>query len=211
LKKINDRDVVDYLSDFADLNSVSVEPHGDWNQLMNSNALEILGLPTVFTGGATFLSEETLKFEFENGTIINNLWLGLYYGLGNEGIIESGQDFYDFYVLGLVDYPDPSNDTSSSIPAPDAPSNSSDNSVPDTPSNSWDNIAYPDPDIAQPDLGGSGVVSGYFLNQSLIGVLSIPSFEEFGDAVGTFSSTCEKFLRHAKKIGLKKIGKSNQL
>jgi hypothetical protein len=207
LKKINDRDIFDYLYDFAELNSVSVEPHGDFNQLMNSNALEILGLPTIFTGSATFLSEETLKFEFENGTVINDLWLGLYYGQGDEGVIETGQDFYDFYVLGLFQEPDPSNDNSSSISAPDTPSNSSDNSVPDTPTpNAWDNIAYPNPDIAQRDLGGSGFVSGYFLNQSSIGVLSIPSFDEFGDAVGTFSSTCEKFLRKAKKAGLKKIG-----
>ena len=220
---INDQDVTEYLTSFADINSISVEPHGAWDQLMSSPALDILGNAPVFCGGAQFYPNNTLKFDLENGTSISVDWLGIYYSPGDEGIIQTGQDFYDFFVLGLVSEPDTSNTTSSSpsdIPSAtttdssastttDSSSASSDTSVPDTPSpTAWNNAAYPRPDIFQKDLStdGGGFITGYFLNESSIGVISIPSFQEYGDAIGTFSYTTEKFLRKSKSIGLQKIG-----
>ena len=46
---------------------------------------------------------------------------------------------------------------------------------------------------------------GYFLNASSISVLSIPSFDEYGDAVGTFQSTIGEFIIRSKAAGLKKV------
>jgi hypothetical protein len=178
---------------------------------MSSPAVDILGAVPVFNGGAQFYPNETLKFEFENKTILDTKWLGIYYTPGDEGIIRTGQDFYDFFVLGLVEVPEPSNDTVASIPPPDSSDNSTDTAVPDAapPLTAWANPAYPDyADVFQPDLGtdAGGFITGYFLNDSSLGVLSIPSFQEYGDAIGTFSVTTDEFLRGSKKAGLKKIG-----
>jgi hypothetical protein len=73
---------------------------------------------------------------------------------------------------------------------------------------SWDNQAYPtNPAIAQDDLGtyGTGFVSGYFLKQSSVAVLSLPSFQEPGSAVGSFSSAVAAFLSAAKSAGMQKV------
>jgi hypothetical protein len=224
IKKINDEDVTDYLTKFADINSISVEPHGAWNQLMSSPASDILGNAPVFNGGAQFYPNDTLKFDLENGTVISEEWLGIYYSPGDEGVIQTGQDFYDFFVLGLVLEPDASSSSSASSAPTEIPSAtstdssaatttdsspaSSDSSAPDATPTSWDNPAYPQADVGQTDLDtdGGGFITGYFLNDSSIGVISIPSFQEYGDAIGTFSLTTEKFIRESKQIGLQKIG-----
>lgn len=46
---------------------------------------------------------------------------------------------------------------------------------------------------------------GYFLNENLIGVLSIPDFHESGDGVLTFQSAITTFLTRSKASGMKKI------
>lgn len=57
----------------------------------------------------------------------------------------------------------------------------------------------------QPDFGGAGSLSGYFLEDSSLAVLSIPSFQEFGDAIGTFSQTIGNFITASKTAGMKKV------
>ncbi|KAN0067577.1 hypothetical protein V8E54_014446 [Elaphomyces granulatus] len=213
---INGIDVVTYLTTFADKNSFgTLEPHADWNQLFTSPAQEIQLLFNVFSGGATFYPGDTITFGLENGTEIPDHFLAIYNSLGPTGPLETGGDFYNFFVLGF--YPasfDPdlvdnnlvniSTTTPSDTPTPTPTATPSPTS---TATLSWDNSAYPNPDIAQPDLGefGGGYVSGYFFRSSSRAVLSIPSFDEYGDALNTFDETIANFISAAQNAGLNKI------
>ncbi|KAH8817199.1 hypothetical protein F5884DRAFT_874120 [Xylogone sp. PMI_703] len=218
IKTINNVDVTTYLTEFASKNSVgTIERHADWNQLMLSAALDIQGYFDVFSGGATFYPGDTITFVLENGTTITDNFLAVYNSPGPTGPLETGGDFYNFFVLGF--YPasynesaisDDSSDSSDSVvPSsiiPSATPTASSSAAP-TPSN-WENDAYPDaPDVFQPDLGtlGGGYVSGYFLNSTSVSVLSIPSFDEYDDAVGTFQDTIAEFITKSKAAGLQKV------
>ena len=48
-------------------------------------------------------------------------------------------------------------------------------------------------------------MSGYFLKQSSVAVLSLPSFQEPGSAVGSFSDTVTRFLNASKAAGMQKV------
>ena len=63
------------------------------------------------------------------------------------------------------------------------------------------------PIIAQPDLGlyGGGSLSGYFLKENSLAVLSVPSFQEYGEAIGTFSETIRDFIASSKAAGMEKF------
>lgn len=206
---INDQDVMPFLSDFAALNSYgTLESHADCDQLMDGPAGAIQGLATIFAGGATFYPEESITFILENGTKVGpEPWLALYNSQGDTGSLETGGDFYNFFILGF--YPasylpfglgDEGHDeggetvTSSATATPTGETMSSTTMISLIPS-SWGHPAYPTPNIWQPDLGafGGGFVSGYFLKDS-IAVLSIPSFDEYGPATNTFSQTVANFL-----------------
>lgn len=183
---INGQDVVDYLTSFAAQNSIgTLEPHADWNQLMLSPSLDIQALFDVFSGGATFYPGDTITFAFENGTTLGpENFVAVYYSPGDTGPLTTGGDFYNFFVLGF--YPasydpfavtTPDNSTGSSATTTDSSAatsttdaSSTTNSATPTPS-SWGNQAYPQPDIAQPDLGtyGEGYVSGKNTNFSTKG------------------------------------------
>jgi hypothetical protein len=43
------------------------------------------------------------------------------------------------------------------------------------------------------------------LNSSSVSVLSIPSFDVFGDALGTAQTTVEEFIRRTQEAGLQKV------
>ena len=67
---------------------------------------------------------------------------------------------------------------------------------------------YPEhPTVVQPDLGiyGGGSLTGYFFNDSSLAVLSIPSFQETGDAIDTLSSTVRQFLHASKAAGMRRV------
>jgi len=180
IQTINGIDTTTYLTEFAANNSYgTLEPHADWNQLMLSAAQDIQGVASVFNGGATFYPGDSLTFTLENGTEVDDTWLAVYYSQGNTGPLQTGGDFYNFFVLGFYpDSYDPDlidnntvNITESAAASSAAPSSTSEaaaaatstTSSPATCSQSWDNSAYPDcPDIAQPDLGAEngGYVSG---------------------------------------------------
>jgi hypothetical protein len=49
------------------------------------------------------------------------------------------------------------------------------------------------------------VRTGYFLNSTSVSVLSIPSFDEYDEAVDTFSSTIALFIAQSKAAGLQKV------
>lgn len=131
---------------------------------MLSPALDIQGFFDTFSGGATFYPGDTITFKFENGTELSSYYLAIYNSPGPTGPLETGGDFYNFFVLGF--YPasfDPS--PSSSATPSSAPSSAATSTVATSavPTLSWNNSAYPEiPDIAQPDLGiyGGGYISG---------------------------------------------------
>ncbi|KAI8631197.1 hypothetical protein F5Y19DRAFT_425383 [Xylariaceae sp. FL1651] len=218
IKEINGVDSVTYLEQFAANNSFgTLEPHADWNQLMLSPVLDILGYFDVFSGGAQFYPGDTVKFALENGTTITDDFLGLYYSQGRTGPLETGGDFYNFFVLGF--YPagfdpaaDSGDDSGNGTLSSAAPTPTSSQAVLPTPTPSsvpgWNNPAYPDvPDVYQPDLGttGGGFISGYFLRNLSIAVLSIPNFDEYGEASDTFQSTVQRFIDEAKAAGMTRV------
>ncbi|MCJ1465052.1 hypothetical protein MMC07_003668 [Pseudocyphellaria aurata] len=219
ISKINGQDVTEYLTRFAAANSVGgLEPHADWNMLMQSPALDIQGLSEGLAGTATFYPGDTYTLTFENGTTLGpQPWLAVYDSPGDTGPLETGGDFYNFFVLGFypASYFDELNaaEASASASASASPTaagaaTSVIPSVSPPVATSWNNLAYPDhPDVVQNDLEivGGGYLSGYFLKDKSIAVLSIPSFDEYGEAIGTFSTTIDEFIKKSLKNGMKKV------
>ncbi|KAI0439934.1 hypothetical protein F4803DRAFT_567961 [Xylaria telfairii] len=218
LEFINGVDVVTYLEQFAANNSVgNLEPHADWNQLMESAALDILGNFDIFSGGATFYPGPTVTWAFENGTTFTEDFLAVYFSQGPTGPLQTGGDFYNFFVLGYYpanfnpfDSTDDSGDDDE-VPSSVAPTSTSTQQLATpTPTTvpSWNNSAYPEvPDVWQQDLGtaGGGFVSGYFLRSSSIAVLSIPSFDEYGEAINSFQGTVQRFIDEALAAGMTRV------
>lgn len=214
---INGYDVTDFLSHFAAWNAIGgLEPHADWNQLMSSPVLSVQNYYSIFEGYTTFYPGENVTFAFENGTALDPFpWLAIYNSPGDTGPLATGGDFYNFFVLGLFpdSYdPDAAETDLGSVPSSVPSDAATESAVPEASSTTvatptaWPNLAYPqNPDIVQPDLGGSGFLTGYFLKDISTAVLSIPSFQAFDDAVVSFSDTISKFLRQSKKAGMKKI------
>lgn len=195
---------------------------------MSSPALDIQSFYSVFEGYTTFYPGENITLKFENGTRLGpEPWVAIYNSQGETGPLATGGDFYNFFVLGL--YPasfaeddldteetgsaeavteesstgeSPTNTTTATTTASSVGSSTSATATP----SSWNNAAYPEfPDVAQTDLGVSGVLTGYFLDDISTAVLSIPSFLAFGDAVVSFSDTIGEFLKRSKKTGMKKV------
>jgi hypothetical protein len=183
---INGEPTVTYLTKYASKNSVGmVEPHADWNQLMLSAALDIQGTFTVFGGDTTFYPGDTITFALENGTVVSDNFIAIYNTQGNTGPLETGGDFYNVFVLGLLpdsfdeDLTDNNNVNATAQDEQEVASlttgeaimtmisteatPTSDATPTPTCTNSWFNVAYPDcPDVAQDDLGtsGAGFISG---------------------------------------------------
>jgi len=180
---------------------------------MSSPVLDIQDQFDIFEGYTTFYPGDNITFTFENGTQLGpEPWLAIYYGPASTGPLTTGGDFYNFFVLGL--YPasyNPDIAPTDSGSAPSAPAtsdvSSAASSTTATPSpTSWENPAYPDnPDIVQPDLGDTGVLTGYFLNDTSTAVLSIPSSLVFEDAIVSFSDTIGEILKRSKQAGLNKV------
>jgi hypothetical protein len=165
-----------------------------------------------------FYPGETLTIVLKNTTVVGPTpWLAVYNSIGNTGPLETGGDFYNFFVLGL--YPasyDPTEPppgsaasaTQEVVTAPPTSVPTSTASAAQPTVSSWgSDYGYPDPDIFQEDLGtfGGGWVSGYFLTESSIAILSIPSFQASGSSVNEFSSAVGRFLNASRKAGMKKV------
>ncbi|KAK5257307.1 hypothetical protein LTR16_001024 [Cryomyces antarcticus] len=208
--EINGVDITDYLSRFAAINALgTLEPHAEWNQLMSSPALDIQGYYSIFAGSTTFypgdeVHGDNLTFTYENGNQTTDTWEAFYYGPGYIGPLSTGGDFYNYFVLGYLPasydpnfvYPN-STDPSSTGPI-------------DTGPFTWNNVsdAYPsNPFLVQEDLGitGGGFLTGYYLHNISTAVLSIPSFDESGDYVGTFSAIVSAFISKSKEAGMQKL------
>ena len=215
IAKINGKDATEYLSQFAALNSIgNLEPHADWNQLMSSPALDVSGSFSIFEGSTTFYPGESIALTFENGTQLDPVpWLAYYMKPEDTGPLATGGDFYNFFVLGL--YPesyDPNNPGHCFKPDADISSNSTeDSSTSDSPNStitSWSylNNAYPPkPDVSQLNLSTGGFLTGYFLHEVQIAVLSIPSFNAYGPDITDFTDTISDFLKKSKAAGMTKV------
>lgn len=223
IKSINGQDVTTYLTQFAAANSIgNLEPNADWNDLMSSFAAYIQDDYSILESYVEFFPGDTITLAFENGTTLDpSPWLAIYNSPGPTGPLSTGGDFYNFFVLGL--YPasfnpnatdpcaasDGSTDVSNSTATSTSSTLNSTNSTNDGPTaTSWPDTAYPnDTDVFQPGLypDGGGFLTGYFLKNVSIAVLSIPTFDMSGDDIQTFSDTVQKFLNASHAAGMKKV------
>ncbi|KAF7125987.1 hypothetical protein CNMCM5793_002346 [Aspergillus hiratsukae] len=201
---INGQEVVEYLTQFAALNSVGkLEPHADWNMLMRSGALDTQGYLEVFYGGAPFYPGDSITFTFVNGTVLGPMpWQAVYLSPGDTGPLQTGGDFYNFFVLGL--YPASYEESlQESTPTTSVPPGIPPSATPARDSIGWWDTAYPSSaDVIQQ---GEGLLRGYFLNESSLAVLSIPQFAAYGNKAHGFVQTVKEFLARSKEAGLKKV------
>ncbi|PLN77320.1 hypothetical protein BDW42DRAFT_177124 [Aspergillus taichungensis] len=210
ISTINGRDAIEYLTEFAAVHAVGkLEPHAEWNMLMQSGALDIQGFFEVFYSGATFYPGESITFGLENGTVLKpEDWDAVYYSPGNTGPLETGGDFYNFFVLNhlpasYTEMPEPS---SSSTPS--AGDSTSSSAAPAPSPTELPNTAYPrTPDVMQPGLSinDQGLLRGYFLNESSLAVLTIPQFVPHGRKPNSFIATVRQFLQRSRRAGLRKV------
>jgi hypothetical protein len=222
ISKINGLEVVDYLSSLVAPNSDGyVEPHADWNSLMESPARDVQGYLSLFQR-LTLYPGDDLIFTLENGTQVESIWLALYTNNYPTGPLTTGGDFFNYFVLGLspagFNITNPtkwwsddydlvySNDTTQSSPEPAFDCKSS--------AVSWctatDGVvrAYPnDPIVVQNDfsIAGAGSVSGYIIDGSSTSVLSMPGFYHSDKSVRYFYNAVDEFIGNATKAGSKRV------
>ena len=215
LKSINGTPVVDWLEQFArDQSFGMVEPDADWNQLMNSPAQYLMGGANTISGAATFYPGDALDIEYENGTIYEWQWLALYNSPGFTGPLATGGDFYNFFVLGIEpsNWETTYNDYETQLAAYQAQQPADNSTTNDTTVSitSWHDTssAYPDNTIMhQANLGlyTSGYLTGYFLDDVSTAVLSVPTFDEYGDGIDSFSQAVIDFIGNATNLTASKV------
>ena len=186
---------------------------------MSNAAGDVQGLYSAFEGNTIFYPGENITFNFANGSTTGNLpWLALYSDdvADDPPSLSTGQDFYNYFVLGVAPSTSAASTStpaaastsfaaaSSTVPGAAATTTGSSEATP----SSWGFPGYPDnPVVAQPNLGltNGGVVSGYFLNDGITAVLSIPSFDVTAEAVVSFSTTVGQFLQKSTAAGLPRL------
>ena len=208
---INDEDAVEYLTRLASLNAVGgIEPHADWNQLFYTPALSTQGLGGIWDSGVRFYPGDEIALVMENGTDYLDYWLALWKEPYETGPLTTGGDFYNYFVLNFLpaSYV-PSGNFYNPAYAP-APADTSGPTVARPSEQSWRNVsygAYPDPNVRQEGLAvvSDGIVSGYLLPDVNAAVLSIPSFTQYSDSIGTFSGAVSNFISNTTEAGLNRI------
>ncbi|KAL8713736.1 MAG: hypothetical protein Q9220_002262 [cf. Caloplaca sp. 1 TL-2023] len=229
ISSINGVTTVDFLRGFAASNSPgTLEPHADWNQLMSSPANDIQSYLSTFEGSTPFWPGNDITFAFENGTEPLSLpWVATYTIPDDTPLITSGNDFYQIFVLG--NSPDVEDDPSvvtASLPTASATASASAEATftstatatadptgatalataaadpAEDQATSWNYFPYPsNPVTVQPNLGNGGVVTGYFLNDGVTAVLSIPSFDVNSESIVSFSDAVGEFIQKSKDAG----------
>lgn len=147
---------------------------------MLSGAQDVQGYYNSFSGSTLFYPGDSISFTLENGTTVTDRYLGVYWSQGPTGPLETGGDFYNFFVLG---YWPASFDPSSGVEGSDggASTTGSFSSAAATPTataaigtptpSGWgmDEFWYPpSADVAQPDLGAyeGGYITGAWAESS---------------------------------------------
>jgi hypothetical protein len=216
---INGQDVIEYLTQFAELNSNGyLEPHADWNSLMDNPALWISGDLSVIQS-TTFYPGDKINCVFKNTTTATTYWLALYNELEDTGPLTTAGDFYNFFVLGLLPasydpnqpwWPnledDSANDNSTQVDPYEAICSQGNPSDENWCLESYG--AYPNnPDVAQPGLSVTqgGEVTGYLLDDISTGVLSIPSFYSYNDNIEQFGLAVAYFIGNATEKNISRV------
>lgn len=153
----------------------------------------------LWNGDATFYPGDTFTYVFENGSRVEDQWLAVYLNPLETGPLETGGDFYNFFVLGF--YPasyDPDADDSDSGDAAGV-------AEPPPTSLSDESFAFPKADVWQANLTVDGLLTGYFLRDESLAVLSIPTFWADGEAILEFDDTIKRFLGEAKAAGMSRV------
>lgn len=228
--EINGVDTTTFLETFAKQQAFGgIEPNADWNSLMSSAVSDVQEILSVFEGSAIFYPGENITFTFENGTVEQDLpWLAqfsIFADPDDSPRIQTGQQFYDWFVLGIDSTPSADDysgsdaasataaataattTTAASASATTDTTDSGDSDDTDS-SNSWPSLAFPpNPIVAQPNLGGTngGVVTGYILNDNVTGILSIPSFVSNSENAVSFTTTVQDFVARVKAANCARV------
>ncbi|KAK2015914.1 peptidase S41 family protein [Colletotrichum eremochloae] len=223
---INGEPVIEYLTRFGALQSVGMlEPHADWNELMDHPVQDIQGIFSIFSGSSTFYPGDSLTFSFEDPSVpkLETSWVAIYNNAEFTGPLETPGDFYNFFVLGLLpasyyDVPLPeafggvSNAESPLATGnPPAAGDVPVDSAAEQETSGWYESSFgafpPNPDIQQEDLGlyKGGILTGYFYDGISTGVISIPHFNQYASQIGTFSQALAGFTAGAKDRGVSRI------
>ncbi|KAK6393092.1 hypothetical protein LTR65_002783 [Meristemomyces frigidus] len=206
---INGTDVVDYLTRFAALSSPgTLEPNADWNLLFDSPVLDVLGETyPLWSGGATLYPGDLFTYTFNHGSSLDDEWLAAFYNPGVIGPLETGGDFYNYFVLGY--YPAACSDpTLPDVPASCIAPNdttATETAVPASYASAGLTSAYPKPDIAQTNFSINGYLTGYFLHEQSLAVLSIPTFWADGPAIQDLSTKVQQFIDESRTAGLTRV------
>ncbi|KAI4954640.1 hypothetical protein J4E86_005950 [Alternaria arbusti] len=221
---INGVDVIEYLELFAEQNSQGfLEPHADWNAIMNSPALNIQGLPSTFQSATLYpgngIFSDALNFTLQNTTVVETIWWAVCVDCKETGPLTTGGDFYNYFVLGFL--PESYREGEEWWPTlEDKFLSSTDDSVSTfnftaelekycmagaRSSQNWcmDSFAaYPNnPMTVQADLSviGGGIVSSYMLDGASTAILSIPSFYQNGIDTSNFRQAIRDFIGNASQ------------
>lgn len=226
VSKINGEDAEDYLTSLVAPNSDGyLEPHADWNSLMENPAKDVQGDLSLFQR-LTLYPGDNLSFTFKNKSTLDTIWLALYAEDGKTGPLTTPGDFFNYFVLGIVPdgfdplhpsvwWPAKYNITRNDNNEDEAPvepifdcSNNGNETI-DWCSVTKGNVgAYPnDPVVVQNDFSitGSGAVSGYILEDISTGILSIPTFYQDGWDVSYFFNAVQEFIGNATVKNTKRI------
>ena len=211
ISTVNGQSATDFFTQFAAENSQGyLEPHADWNNLMYSPAADIQGLVNAFEGSSPFYPGDVFSLVLENGTgVPDQTWLAVLNDMSYVLPIANYSEFYSDFVVDDYDYYTAQSTRRKKRDSVTPTASASMSSAAPT-QTSWSNttfplsLAYPqNPAVIQPDLGAGGVITGYFLESSSTGVLSIPNF--YPDDVMAFSTTVDTFLQKSKAAGIQKI------
>ena len=103
--EINGQDTIEFLTNYADINAANhLEQHGDWNSLMDSPILDILGIWSRFQSGNIYPGGENnapLNVKFKNGSWYNETWSAVYQEASDTGSLTTASDFYNYFVTGI--------------------------------------------------------------------------------------------------------------
>jgi hypothetical protein len=227
---INGVDVIEYLEHFAEQNSQGfLEPHADWNAIMDSPALDIQGIPSTFQSAKLYPGNEnfsdTLNFTLHNNTVIETIWWAICVDCKETGPLTTGGDFYNYFVLGFLpesyregeqwwptiedEVSPPTNDSENSFNFTAVLESYCDEGA--TSSQNWcmnSFGAYPNnPTTIQVDLSiaGGGIVSSYLLDEKSTAVLSIPSFYQNGVDTSNFRQAIRDFIGNASQSQVSRV------
>ncbi|KAF4539817.1 Peptidase s41 family protein [Lasiodiplodia theobromae] len=224
IQSINGEDPERFFTRFAQKHSSgNIEPHADWNSLMYSPA-QTIQFETELFRDLVLYPGDTITIVFENGTQLGpEPFSALYVDPGPTGPLETGGDFYNFFVLGLYpagfyqDVIEPFLESFAPRKIVTAPTSETAPAQPDTdPTVSsspldvdWAllNPAYPKPNLLQANVGQSSgpLISGYFLEGTDLAVISIPSFKTRGYGAKAFGSAISQFILKSADKGKKRI------